>query len=237
MAIMAITLGSLFDGISAFPLAAIRNEIKPIFTSEIDKYAVSVSRRHFPDMAHLGDITKIKGSDLPPTEIVCAGFPCQSFSLAAGRNRTGLAGKSGLFGESIRLIEEMRNSHGNRIRFVVFENVPGMLTARRGEDFRIILQSIAQTFCKSTITMPENRRWKQSGTVADGSLAWRVLDALDFGALKDVSACSLSSILMEKVPSKYYLSPYRCKMILERAKKYKKLLPKVVTEILTRQSA
>ena len=49
-----IKLGSLFDGIGVFPLAASRCGIRPVWASEIEKAPISITKRHFPDMAHLG---------------------------------------------------------------------------------------------------------------------------------------------------------------------------------------
>ena len=49
-----LTLGSLFDGIGVFPLAASRCGIRPLWASEIEAAPISITRRHFPDMAHLG---------------------------------------------------------------------------------------------------------------------------------------------------------------------------------------
>ena len=60
-----IRLGSLFDGIGVFPLAAVRCGIEPIWASEIEKAPISITKRHFPDMEHLGDVTKLDGRDLP----------------------------------------------------------------------------------------------------------------------------------------------------------------------------
>lgn len=53
---MTITLGSLFDGIGVFPLVASRHGITPIWASEIVPDAISITKRHFPEMEHLGDI-------------------------------------------------------------------------------------------------------------------------------------------------------------------------------------
>ena len=50
-----IKLGSLFDGIGVFPLAASRCGIRPVWASEIEKAPISITRRHFPEMEHLGD--------------------------------------------------------------------------------------------------------------------------------------------------------------------------------------
>lgn len=58
----ALTLGSLFDGIGVFPLAAQRQGIVPLWASEIEKAPVSITIRHFPGMAHLGDIRRGRGA-------------------------------------------------------------------------------------------------------------------------------------------------------------------------------
>ena len=61
-----IKLGSLFDGIGVFSLAASRCGIRPVWASEIEKAPISITKRHFPDMVHLGDITKVDGGKIPP---------------------------------------------------------------------------------------------------------------------------------------------------------------------------
>ena len=88
--VSALRLGSLFDGIGVFPLAASHCGIVPVWASEIAKAPVSITKRHFPDMLHLGDITQIDGGKIPPVDIVTFGSPCQNLSQIG--NRTGLAG-------------------------------------------------------------------------------------------------------------------------------------------------
>lgn len=107
-----IKLGSLFDGIGVFPLAASRCGIRPVWASEIEKAPISITKRHFPDMAHLGDITKVDGGKIPPVHIITFGSPCQNLSLIG--NRSGLAGaKSSLFYQAFRIIQEMRDATDN----------------------------------------------------------------------------------------------------------------------------
>lgn len=65
-----LTLGSLFDGIGVFPLAASRHGIVPLWASEIEKAPISITRRHFPEMEHLGDITKMDGGQIPAVHIL-----------------------------------------------------------------------------------------------------------------------------------------------------------------------
>ena len=123
-------MGSLFDGIGGFPLAAVRNGIRPVWASEIESFPIEVTKLRFPDMVHVGDITKLNGAELPPVNIICGGSPCQDLSAAGAR--AGLAGaRSGLFMEQVRLTKEMRNAdelRGRtaidiRPRFLVWENV------------------------------------------------------------------------------------------------------------------
>ena len=120
----ALRLGSLFDGIGVFPLAAVRCGIEPVWASEIEKAPISITKRHFPDMAHLGDVTKLDGRDLPPVHIITFGSPCQNLSQIG--NRKGLAGeKSSLFFQAIRIIREMREAtNGLFPAIAVWENVP-----------------------------------------------------------------------------------------------------------------
>ncbi|ARE60609.1 hypothetical protein ADH66_01350 [Acutalibacter muris] len=100
-----IRLGSLFDGIGVFPLAASRCGIRPVWASEIEKAPVSITKRHFPDMLHLGDITKLDGVKVPPVHVITFGSPCQNLSLIG--NRKGLDGaKSSLFYQAMRIIQE-----------------------------------------------------------------------------------------------------------------------------------
>ena len=75
-----IKLGSLFDGIGVFPLAASRCGIRPVWASEIEKAPISITKRHFPDMVHLGDITKVDGGKIPPVHIITFGSPCQNYA-------------------------------------------------------------------------------------------------------------------------------------------------------------
>ena len=58
-------LGSLFDGIGGFPLAATMNGIRPVWASEIEPFPMAVTAYRFPEMKHMGDITKLHGESLP----------------------------------------------------------------------------------------------------------------------------------------------------------------------------
>ena len=75
-----LTMGSLFDGIGGFPLAAIRSGITPVWASEIEAFPIEVTKQRFPSMIHVGDITKLNGAELPPVDIICGGSPCQDYA-------------------------------------------------------------------------------------------------------------------------------------------------------------
>lgn len=101
-----LTLGSLFDGSGGFPLAGILSGIEPLWASEVEPFAIRVTTKRLPGMKHYGDVSALKGGDLPPVDIITFGSPCQDMSIAG--KRAGLDGeRSGLFHEAIRIIKEM----------------------------------------------------------------------------------------------------------------------------------
>lgn len=187
-----LTMGSLFDGIGGFPLAAVHNGITPVWASEIESFSMKVTKIRFPEMIHVGDITKLNGASLPPVDIICGGSPCQDLSVAG--QRRGLAGeRSGLFMDQIRIVKEMRKAdeeraipdHAVRPRYLVWENVPGAFSSAGGEDFRAVLEEIIRIKeCACHVPRPDSGHWESAGAAVLGdefSLAWRVLDAQYWG--------------------------------------------------------
>lgn len=187
-----LTMGSLFDGIGGFPLAAVRNGIRPLWASEIEAFPIEVTKLRFPDMLHVGDITKLDGAVLPPVDVICGGSPCQDLSVAGARR--GLAGeRSGLFMEQTRIAKEMRKAdeqrgipaHLVRPRYLVWENVPGAFSSANGEDFRAVIEEIVRIkHSACDVPGPDTGSWQSAGAAILGnefSLAWRVLDAQFWG--------------------------------------------------------
>lgn len=174
-----LKLGSLFDGIGVFPLSASRYEISPTWASEIEKTPISITKRHFPNMLHLGDITKIDGGKIPPVHIITFGSPCQNLSNIG--KREGLAGsQSSLFYHATRIIEEMRcATNGTYPVIAVWENVMGAFSSNNRLDFKAVLES----FTKTSIPMPASGQWANAGMVRgnDVDIAWRLLDARYWG--------------------------------------------------------
>ena len=104
-------------------------------------------------MKHVGDITRIRGDEIPVVDCITGGSPCQDLSIAG--KRAGLAGeRSGLFMEQMRVIKEMRKKERDsgrigsniRPRYMVWENVPGAFSSGKpkGSDFAAVIEEIIE---------------------------------------------------------------------------------------------
>lgn len=148
-----LTVGSLFSGIGGFDLAFARAGARIAWQCEIDPAARSVLATHFAEVPCYADVTLLDGHAVAPVDLICGGFPCQDLSVAG--KRAGLAGeRSGLWWEFRRVLAE------HRPRWVVIENVPGLLSSNGGADFAAILRGLVECGYRC---------------------AWRVLDAQYFG--------------------------------------------------------
>ena len=179
-----LTLGSLFDGSGGFPLAGILAGVTPLWASEIEPFAVRVTTKRLPQMKHYGDVSQMRGADLPPVDIITFGSPCQDMSIAGRRD--GLDGsRSSLFYEAIRIVKEMREkTNGEKPRFIVWENVPGAFSSNKGQDFKAVLEAvIGVKEPVAQVPAPDKRGWPNADYyVGDGwSVAYRVLDAQWWG--------------------------------------------------------
>lgn len=147
---------SLCSGIEAASVAWMPLGWEPAAFSEIDRFPCAVLKHHFPNVPNLGDMTKIKGEVFHgpnAIDLLVGGTPCQGFSLAGAR--AGLRDeRSALAWHYVRLAGEIKP------RWLVWENVPGVLSANKGADFRKFLQALVE---------------------CGYSLCWRVLDAQYFG--------------------------------------------------------
>lgn len=147
-------------------------------------------------MKHVGDITRIRGDEIPVVDCITGGSPCQDLSIAG--KRAGLAGeRSGLFMEQMRVIKEMRKKERDsgrigsniRPRYMVWENVPGAFSSGKpkGSDFAAVIEEIIKV-CEPDadvhVCIPNNG-WTKSGCyyAEDGSwsIAWRLHDAQFWG--------------------------------------------------------
>lgn len=114
---------SLFDGISCGRLALERAGIpvEVYYASEIDKYAIKVSEKNYPDIIRLGDIREIDFSQfIGKIDLIIGGSPCQDLSIAK-KNRQGLEGeKSGLFWKFVEAVKTIKP------KYFMLENVASM---------------------------------------------------------------------------------------------------------------
>ena len=134
-AIAAITVGSLFSGIGGLELGLERAGMTVCWQVEKDDYAVRVLEKHWPEVPKHRDIFECGAHNLEPVDLICGGFPCQPVSVAG--KRKGNKDERWLWDEFYRIICELRP------KWVVAENVPGLLSIRDGKLFAGILRDLA----------------------------------------------------------------------------------------------
>lgn len=147
---------SVFSGIEAASVAWGPLGWEPVAFCEIDPFPSAVLAHRFPDVPNLGDITEVDWKEViaehGAADVVVGGSPCQSFSIAGGRE--GLDGESRLMYEYIRCVQDVRP------RWFLWENVPGVFSIDGGRAYGILLRAMEEL---------------------GYGMAWRVLDAQFFG--------------------------------------------------------
>jgi DNA (cytosine-5)-methyltransferase 1 len=126
---------SMFSGIGGFDLAMRNLGHEIIGACEIDKYARKVYARQFPGVPIHNDATRLQAESLPQFDVLCAGFPCQAFSIA-GKRRGFEDTRGSLFFEIARIAKEKKPS------LLLLENVKGLLSHDKGETFRTIISTL-----------------------------------------------------------------------------------------------
>jgi len=103
---------SLFDGMSCGQIALDRLGVKvnQYFAAEIDKYAMQVAKKNYPNTQHIGNVLDVKGEDLPKIDLLIGGSPCQGFSFA-GKQLNFDDPRSKLFFEFVRLLDETKPTY------------------------------------------------------------------------------------------------------------------------------
>ena len=172
-----MNVGSTFSGVGGFDLGFERAGMRVVWQAEIDEWCRRVLRGHWPDAAIYDDVRAVGSGAFDEgqrgdagsvgagkaaggrcesggaIDILCGGFPCQDLSVAG--KRAGFKGeRSSLFFEFARIADELRP------RWIVLENVVGLLSSAEGRDFGILLATLAE--------------------IGYGC-AWRVVDARYFG--------------------------------------------------------
>jgi DNA (cytosine-5)-methyltransferase 1 len=161
------TFIDLFAGIGGFHIALHNLGAKCVFVSEFDKYARETYKSNFekicPDIINsdlfAGDITKINTEDIPEFDILCAGFPCQPFSVAGYKK--GFEDTRGtLFFDIARIIKEKKP------KAYILENVRGLFIHNNGQTLlrmKEILEDLGYSFFYKVLKaddygVPQNRQ-------------------------------------------------------------------------------
>ena len=147
----------LFCGIGGFRLGMETNRNVCIGSCEIDKYARQTYAKNFGHEPEYRDVREIKPGELPDFDCLCAGFPCQAFSLA-GKRRGFEDTRGTLFFEIARIAREKQPS------ILLLENVKGLVSHDKGATFRIILETLDELgydvvwqIINSKYFVPQNR--------------------------------------------------------------------------------
>ena len=145
-----INVLSLFDGMSCGQIALDRLGIKVnnYFASEIDKYAIQVTKHNYPNTKHIGDVTQVKGADLPKIDLLIGGSPCQGFSFA-GKQLNFDDPRSKLFFEFVRLLKETKP------KYFLLENV---LMKKEYEQIITDHLGVEPIFINSALVSAQNRK-------------------------------------------------------------------------------
>ena len=179
---------SLFDGMSCGMIALQRANIKidKYYASEIDKYAETVSKANYPEIIRLGDVVKINIQILPKIDLLIGGSPCQTLSVAG--NGSGFSGKSGLFFEYVRILNELKIINPN-IKFLL-ENVK---MKKEWADIISFELGVEPIEINSRLVSAQNRK----------RLYWT--NILDIPTLEDKNIL-LQHVIERNVDSKYFYS-------------------------------
>jgi DNA (cytosine-5)-methyltransferase 1 len=129
--------GSVCSGVEAATMAWHHMGWKPSFFSEIEQFPCAVLQHHYPEVPLHGDFTTIGENDYEPIDLLVGGTPCQSFSIAGLRK--GMADDRGNLA-----LEFLKLAQRTRPTWVVWENVPGVLSSNGGRDFGAFLGGLGE---------------------------------------------------------------------------------------------
>ena len=147
---------SLFSGIEAASVAWMPLGWEAVAFAEIEPFPCQVLAHRFPNVPNLGDVTQVDWSKYRgKCDLIIGGSPCQSFSIAGLRK--GLADPRGNL-----MLEYLRACDAVNPEWIIWENVPGVLSADNRRAFQTFIEAVAKLW-------------------PDGGCAWRVLDAQFFG--------------------------------------------------------
>lgn len=194
----------LFAGIGGIRLGfetVFQNEISFVFSSEIDKFAQTTYRANFGEIPH-GDITQIDEEDIPPHDIILAGFPCQAFSIAG--HRRGFEDTRGTL-----FFDVARIARHHKPKLIFLENVKGFKNHDKGNTFKVVKKTLedlgykvfADVLNAKYFGVPQNRERIYIIAFLDNNIEF------NFEKIKKIKKTSnLGSILDKDVDEKYTIS-------------------------------
>lgn len=204
----------LFSGIGGFHVAMNSFGGECVFASEIDEFAIATYTKNFGIDSN-NDITKVKPEDLPEYDMMCAGFPCQSFSMA-GHQKGFDETRGTLFFDMIRLLK-YRVDKGNPVKYILFENVRNLITHDKGETYKVIMENLHNlgyiTNTKPIILSPHSVGIPQSRERAfilgiHNNFTDKDIDFnLDYNSKRNLTN-AYKVISKKPVDKKYYISDY-----------------------------
>ena len=156
----------LFSGMGGFRYAFEKNGFQCVYSADFDKYACDTYQANY-NIHPFQDITKLDASEIPDHDVLCAGFPCQPFSI--GGFRKGFEDTRGtLFFDILRILKVKKPN------FFVLENVAGLLNHDSGRTFSTILNALA--FEINNISNPD-----AAADCLNYSVYWTTFNSSDFG--------------------------------------------------------
>lgn len=192
------TFASLFSGCGCLDLGLERAGMRCVYQCEWDRHARAVLRYRYPGIPLAGDITLVKGDDIPQADVWAFGSPCKEFARCNKTNRNeGLSGKqSGLAWEVVRLLEERRRA--NRPRMLLWENVGSVFDSTYAQSLaswfeafgNLGFQEVQAFFLRGPdVSVPQLRpRWftvLSASEIDIGSLSWNVSGCSAFDVLEN----------------------------------------------------
>lgn len=184
-----------FSGIGGFHSGLEQAGMECVGWCEFDKFA-QASYRVIYDTTNLwfgGDVTKVKGNDLPNADLWTFGFPCQDVSIAGKQEGIKEGTRSGLFFEIMRLIDERKE---NKPKWLVCENVKNLLSIDGG----------------GAGSSPLLVKWQKEGIVSNGRCTTpKTTDSHKIG-----SVSTLLDILEKQVEESYFLSQEKTMQLLSK---------------------
>jgi DNA (cytosine-5)-methyltransferase 1 len=240
-----IKVVSLFSGIGGFEKGLEKSKIdyEIVFASEIDRFARETYGCNFSLKNMVGDIKKVNEKDIPNHELLCAGFPCQSFSVAG--KRKGFKDIRGtLFFDIVRIIKEKKP------KYILLENVKNLISHDNGNTIKTIIRDISDcgyTFDITVINsreagLPQNRERTYIVGVLDYKIEKFKLDirnqkineikswANDIGlksmnffnnVLFEQTSLHISDILDTDIEEKYYINSDKVRKFIDGLDKRK----------------